>query len=288
MTDSDTPEYMTSSGEFSDSDSFSSGWEESSDSYYYDEEDEYMEEDGEHMDMPPPKTRKTMDELREEVEKEMRFELVVLPRPVFRTSWGDCKKEQEEEELETSSSSSDSEPLPSSINEEPVPVVSPWKKLEPCRMEEDPWKFLTPEPLTPPCSPRQPHHHHRQSSHHGNNRNNYGNNRNNHHHHNHSHGGGGAHHHGTTTTRIDNSDTNKLCKYKKDCRMNEKGNCTMVHDLSEWKPRICRFDTKCKRKNNCGYHHHDIPVHVYLSQMIKRKDTIYNKNAALYSKYLHH
>ena len=68
--------------------------------------------------------------------------------------------------------------------------------------------------------------------------------------------------------------------------MNEKGSCTMIHDLNAWKPRICRFDTKCKRKNACGYHHHDVPIQVFLAQMIKRKDTVYNKNAALYSKYI--
>lgn len=233
-------------------------------------------------------------------EYEMTRQLKVLPRPVFRCSWktdGDEHVSDNDMDSESCCSST-----ASSVSASPAPIISPWKKIEPPSIEEDPWKFLT--PVTPPSSPRRRpshrDHHHRDRDHHqggggrnnvhhnNNNNNGYGQNRNHHHNGNGNGNNRTNHQNHHESSKIDNSDTNKLCKYKKDCRMNEHGKCTMVHDLSEWKPRICRFDTRCKRKNQCGYHHHDVPIHVYLSQMIKRKESVYHKNAALYSKYLHH
>lgn len=82
----------------------------------------------------------------------------------------------------------------------------------------------------------------------------------------------------------DNS--NKLCKYAGDCRMDREKRCTMVHNLKEWKPKVCHLNTRCPRKNDCGYYHLDIPIETYLSTLLKKKDTIYNKNVALYQKYI--
>lgn len=81
-------------------------------------------------------------------------------------------------------------------------------------------------------------------------------------------------------------ENNKLCKYRNECQMNKRGNCNMVHSVNDWRPRICRFDTTCRRKNTCGYHHSDVPIRIFLANMIKKRDTIYNKNSSLYSKYL--
>lgn len=85
---------------------------------------------------------------------------------------------------------------------------------------------------------------------------------------------------------IDNSNTNKLCKYKNDCRMNKTNSCTMVHSLAEWKPRICRFNNGCRRKNSCGYYHTEMPLKEYLRLMLNTKDSMYAKNAVLYQKYM--
>lgn len=81
-------------------------------------------------------------------------------------------------------------------------------------------------------------------------------------------------------------DNSKLCKYKNECRMNRDGRCTMVHTLKEWCPRLCKFNTRCNKKMNCGYYHQDIPLKDFLSHMIKKKDTIYQKNSSFYEKYL--
>jgi len=88
------------------------------------------------------------------------------------------------------------------------------------------------------------------------------------------------------TPRTEFAEYNKLCKYKDSCRMHRDGNCTMVHSLRDWKPKICRFNTTCSKKTTCGYHHSDVPLREYLSVMIKKKDTLYSKNAHLYQHYL--
>lgn len=85
---------------------------------------------------------------------------------------------------------------------------------------------------------------------------------------------------------IDNSQTNRLCKYKDACRMNREGRCSMVHSIDQWKPRICRFQSNCSRKDGCGYYHPDIPPRQYLAVMLKKTDSIYYSNANLYEKYL--
>lgn len=89
-----------------------------------------------------------------------------------------------------------------------------------------------------------------------------------------------------TNPRTEFAEYNKLCKYKDSCRMHRDGNCTMVHSLRDWKPKICRFNTTCSKKTICGYHHSDVPLREYLSIMIKKKDTLYSKNANLYQQYL--
>lgn len=85
---------------------------------------------------------------------------------------------------------------------------------------------------------------------------------------------------------IDNSQTNRLCKYKDACRMNREGKCSMVHSIDQWKPRICRFQSNCSRKNECGYYHPDTSPRQYLAVMLKKQDSIYHSNANLYEKYL--
>lgn len=131
---------------------------------------------------------------------------------------------------------------------EPLPEVKTWKKVE--GHYEDPWKFL--EELKPKPQERPIVEHRRPPQ-----------------------------------KPIDNSNTNKLCKYKTECRMNKNNNCNMVHSLAEWKPRICRFNQGCRRKRNCGYYHTDTPLAEYLKSMIHTKETIYAKNSVLYEKYLH-
>jgi hypothetical protein len=85
---------------------------------------------------------------------------------------------------------------------------------------------------------------------------------------------------------IDNTQTNRLCKYKDACRMHREGRCAMIHSLDQWKPRICRFQSNCVRKDECGYYHPDTPLRQYLAVMIKKTDSIYFSNASLYEKYL--
>lgn len=142
---------------------------------------------------------------------------------------------------------------PQSAPSSPV-CTNPWKKIETdgC-MEEDPWKFLEDKKeVTRPLSPPAPK---------------------------------------AVAERkkqvIDNSNTNKLCKYKGDCRrMNRHHSCTMVHSLAEWKPRICRFNNGCRRKSSCDYYHTETSLKEYLRVMIATKDSIYAKNSTLYEKYL--
>lgn len=139
---------------------------------------------------------------------------------------------------------------------------NPWKKQPqtPSNTTVDPWAFL--DAMNKPETKKMPVH-------------------NNRHTHNHN-----RQQSQQPRTTIDNSNTNKLCKYKNDCRMNKHNNCNMIHSLQEWKPRVCRFNKGCRRKNVCGYYHTDTPLHEYLRILINTEDTIYAKNAMLYQKYL--
>jgi hypothetical protein len=128
-----------------------------------------------------------------------------------------------------------------------------WKTIEdPVNIERDPWAFLE-KPIQ--AKPR--------------NVSSASNNQNRQH-----------------SSSFQNVDTNRLCKYKDECRMNRNGRCYMVHSLEEWKPRMCKFLVRCRRKQSCGYHHPDVPIKDYLQLMINKQDSIYAKNASLYSLYL--
>lgn len=144
------------------------------------------------------------------------------------------------------------EPKPESEPEEEKEkvVVVPWAKVEPAPAGIDPWAFLEPPPPPPPKREVRRERERKPAP------------------------------------RIDNSNTNKLCKHKNDCRMNKHNNCDMVHSLQDWKPRICRFNNNCKRKAGCGYYHTNTPIKEYLRLMINTPDTIYAKNSQYYTKYL--
>lgn len=177
---------------------------------------------------------------------EYKCELVVLPNPYLQKTHAEQKTLPVKEVEE--------------IQEEPetVPVaVNPWKPVETTSPSQtkDPWKFL--EEMNKPAEKERPHREPRREE-----------------------------RRRTLSRPIDNSNTNKLCKYKGECRMNKNHNCNMVHDLSAWKPRICRFNNSCKRKNQCGYYHTDMPLADYLRIMMKSPDSIYAKNSSLYEKYL--
>lgn len=81
-------------------------------------------------------------------------------------------------------------------------------------------------------------------------------------------------------------DTQKLCKYKTDCRMNRDGKCTMVHSLNEWTPRVCKFDNRCRHRSKCGYYHTDTNLQTFLKTMLQRPESIYYKNGSFYQKYV--
>lgn len=130
----------------------------------------------------------------------------------------------------------------------------PWAKVEPTAAA-DPWAFLEPPPPPPPPPKREIRRERERER-------------------------------KPPSSRIDNSNTNKLCKHKNDCRMNKHHNCNMVHALQEWKPRVCRFNNSCKHKATCSYYHTNTPLKDYLRAMIKTPDTIYAKNVQYYSKYL--
>jgi len=203
--------------------------------------------------------------------------LTLLPKP----EWMKSKLEKETELV-----------APQIVEEEVVvsspPVAeSPWKKIDPTNVSErDPWAFLEPPPKP---EPRTAHRDRRRTHDSRNQRRQSGQ-------HQHQQTPVAPSHTSPATgqspppisllSTIDNTDTNRLCKYRSDCRMNKDGRCGMVHTLEEWKPRICRFKNRCSRKMSCGYHHPDVPIKDYLSCMIKRADSIYQKNAILYEKYL--
>lgn len=139
-------------------------------------------------------------------------------------------------------------PLIQTSIQSPITTTNPWKKIEKTQVDEDPWKFLEPKKPTVVVPPPAKME--------------------------------------KKKYVIDNTNTNKLCKYKDECRMNRNKNCTMVHSLAEWRPRVCRFNNGCRRKNLCGYYHTDFPIKDYLRMLIATKDSIYAKNSTLYEKYL--
>lgn len=228
-------------------DTYSSGWDRSSTTEYWDSSSDYENDDDEEYHhhkkevVAKPKTLQSKSII---TDIEYKCELVVLPNPYlkFKTAQ-QTPQVVVEEEKETEE------------EEEKIPATNPWKmdNSPPPQQVEDPWKFL--EEMNKSTEKERPKEHKREDR------------------------------HKTAVSRpIDNSNTNKLCKYKDECRMNKNNQCNMVHTLSAWKPRICRFNHNCKRK--CGYYHTNTPISDYLRTMIHAPDTIYAKNAALYEKYL--
>jgi hypothetical protein len=145
----------------------------------------------------------------------------------------------------------------SSSVEQTIEAINPWKKEEtPSGASVDPWKFLDDMKKPAEKHTREPRREREREE------------------------------RRKISRPIDNSNTNKLCKYKGDCRMNKNNNCNMIHSLAEWKPRVCRFNNNCKRKAGCGYYHTDTPIAEYLKIMMKTRDTIYAQNSALYTQYL--
>lgn len=228
-------------------DTYSSGWERSSTSEYWDTSDteEVVEDDTRRICgrddfyVPPKRTGKpTLFDV------EYKCELVVLPHPYKKNEI------KVREEGDTSEPKGDYEDKP-----EPTESVNPWKTVDTTNITEihDPWKFL--EVINKPVEKiaREPRREERRK----------------------------------ISRPIDNSNTNKLCKYRGDCRMNRSNNCNMIHNIADWKPRVCRFNNNCKRKTTCGYYHTDTPIKEYLKIMIATPDTIYAKNSALYEKYIH-
>lgn len=153
----------------------------------------------------------------------------------------------------------------------PISITNPWK-IETAVVPHDPWSFLEPSPPPRPPPPRPE----RRNTHRNDRRQNDVHqslllpatspppSRNHH----------------------TNTISNKLCKYGADCRMNKERRCTMVHQLTQWNPPLCRHNTACSHKSSCGYYHTDQPIRVFLGLMIKKKDTLYNKHASLYEKYI--
>lgn len=229
--------------------SYSSGWERSSTTDYFDSnsetewEDNYFCAKGEFY-TPYKSSGKTTS-------IDYTCDLVVLPNPYEKLNTKKTEKKADILQVE---------PVVINVDENVSPTITnPWKKIDEST-SVDCWKFLDDlekkKKQPPPKYERHPVHNNRVED------------------------------RKTQRHTIDNSNTNKLCKYKGDCRMNKNNSCNMVHSLAEWVPRVCRFNNRCKRKNQCGYYHKDTPLVDYLRLMIKTSDTIYAKNAALYEKYL--
>lgn len=179
--------------------------------------------------------------------EEINLELTVLPKPSFMMH----------------SSSEEPRMIQDPVHQDvaPDPPKMVWKAVEEdVGVERDPWAFLeNPVQENPKRTSSVSNNHHQHASNSSNSSNSLSN---------------------------QNIDTNRLCKYKDECRMNKNGRCYMIHSLAEWKPRMCKFMARCRRKQSCGYHHPDIPIKDYLQLMINRQDSIYAKNASLYSLYL--
>lgn len=221
--------------------SYSSGWERSSTTDYWESTSEYEEElvEVERFEQPKRTGKSTLFDM------EYKCELVVLPNPYQRAN-ADPKTIPVEKQEE----------IP--VQPEETPILNPWKPIDKKtspQESQDPWKFLEEmnKPVEKERPVREPRREERRK---------------------------------TISRPIDNSNTNKLCKYKDECRMNKNNNCSMVHALAAWKPRICRFNNSCKRKHSCGYYHTDTSMADYLRVMINIPETIYAKNSSLYEKYL--
>lgn len=263
---------------------YSSGWERSSSSEYFEDTETDVEDedstDDDDMDasrlnrpfyVPYKKTgQPTLFDI------DYKLELVTLPHPYTKN-----KPVQDNTATATTTLAPDSTTTATSSPAIEI-AANPWKKINQDAADntppEDPWKFL--EALNKPLSPKEPHKEKHRDHHRRNDRD-----RDNHSH-NRDRDRERRNSRTTTSRPIDNSDTNKLCKYKNECRMNKNNNCSMVHALTAWKPRICRFNTSCKKKTSCSYYHTDMPLGEYLKIMMKTKDTIYAKNYAFYEKYL--
>lgn len=260
--------------------SYSSGWERSSATEYFDstDSDDDFCANGEFY-VPHKSSGKKVD-------VEYKCELVVLPNPYTKINTIQEDEEdtddayfvasqtdevvEETKEPTTKNKGSKILVLPATTPQQDKPplveppITNPWEEIDPLeRKEEDCWKFLektVEKQQAPPRREKQHHHHHKEER----DRRKPPQQRH----------------------TIDNSNTNKLCKYKGDCRMNRNNHCSMVHSLEEWKPRICRFNNGCKRKKTCGYYHTETPLSEYLRVMINIPDTIYAKNSSLYEKYL--
>jgi hypothetical protein len=237
--------------------SYSSGWERSSTSDDWDSSSgsEYEDDDNlaatvvhaERFQQPKSTGKPTLFDM------EYKCELLVLPNPYQKNTNTAQKKTllpaEKAEDDDIQGKPEETVPIPA--------IQNPWKPMDAASPSEDPWKFLNemhkPVDADKERPAREPRREERRRTH---------------------------------SRPIDNSNTNKLCKYKGECRMNKNNNCNMVHDLSAWKPRICRFNNSCKRKNQCGYYHTDMRLADYLKNMIKVADSIYAKNSALYEKYL--
>lgn len=229
--------------------SYSSGWERSSTTEYLDSDPET--EEGDDYFCAKGEFYTPYKSSGKTVSIDYKCELVVLPNPYEKLH---TKQKEEKHVLQ------DMEPVVEDTNA--TTITNPWKKIDPLENNgDDCWKFLDEieKKKQPPRHQRAPVHNNRTDD-----------KKRTH----------------TQRHTIDNSNTNKLCKYKGECRMNKNNSCSMVHSLAEWRPRVCRFNIRCKRKTQCGYYHTDTPVVDYLRVMIKATDTIYAKNSALYEKYL--
>lgn len=259
-------DYLFDHGYISSSDTYSSGWDDSTTTDYFepsDDEQEFYDDFCSKDDFYIP--HKANPNKEKVFEREYKCELTTLSRRIFQ-----------HQPCNTISN----ETIKTEMNKKEVVVpTNPWKIIDKNIPTEDPWKFLETKEkekkrMNNPTQKQQQHHRN------DNRNNNYRRNDNRHRQDNRKKPV-------SLLNPIDNSNTNKLCKYKNECMMNRNGTCTMVHKLSEWKPRVCRLYSTCKRKNMCGYYHNDIGNKEYLRQLIRTKDTMYAKNAALYEKYLH-
>ena len=218
--------------------SYSSGWERSSTTDYFDSSDTELELELENTKEPFYEDGTKIFDL------DYECKLVVLPNPYKKQTIVDLIVEEDKQDQEADKTDF-------------ITTTNPWKKVE-GSFAKDPWEFLE-KPATPPAPTLKFLPKTTERSHHP--------------HHNHH-------------QKIDNSNTNKLCKYKTECRMNRNNNCNMVHSLADWKPKICRFNNGCRRKKSCSYYHTETPIAEYLRLMISTDSTIYAKNSALYEKYL--
>lgn len=227
--------------------SYSSGWERSSSSEYMDLTDNEEYEENEFCPMGAFYTPYKTTGATKIFDMDYECDLVVLPHPYRR---------KEEPVVAAENKNNTDEPPEAAAAAAPINPTNPWKRVEPSATPVDPWSFLNAHKEKE--RPRRPVPQRNSNT---------------------SPAGG-------TRLVVDNSNTNKLCKYKDDCRMNKNNSCNMAHSLSKWKPKLCRFNNGCRRKASCSYYHTGVTLSEYLRVMIQTPETIYAKNAALYKKYL--